>query len=68
MARERGTVKWFDNQSGHGFIERDAGQDVYVEYTDIKMDFKVLEKGDEVEFEIVEYDRGLRAVEVVKVV
>ena len=67
MAREKGTVKWFDNENGHGFIVRADGQDVYVEYADINMDFKILERGDEVEFEVVEYDRGLKAVGVIKV-
>jgi cold shock protein len=67
MAREKGSVKWFDNENGHGFIERDGGKDVYVEYTDINMDFKMLERGDTVEFDVIEYDRGLKAVGVVKV-
>lgn len=67
MARDRGTVKWFDNERGHGFIEGPDGRNIFVEYSAINMDFKSLEKGDEVEFETVEYDRGYKAVDVVKV-
>jgi len=67
MARERGKVKWFDNERGHGFIERPDGEDLFVEYADINMDFKSLDNGDTVEFDAVEYDRGYKAVNVVKV-
>ncbi len=67
MARERGRVKWFDDEKGHGFIERPEGGDLYVEYADIRMDFKSLNEGDEVEFDVTESDRGPQAVNVVKV-
>ena len=67
MARERGRVKWFDNNKGHGFIECPGGEDLYVEYVDLKMDFKSLDRGDEVEFDTVKSDRGPKATNVVKV-
>ena len=63
-----GSVKWFDEKKGYGFIERDDGDDVFVHFSAIQEDgFKNLEDGQEVEFEIVEGDRGLQAENVVKV-
>ncbi|HKL76370.1 MAG: cold shock domain-containing protein [Bacillota bacterium] len=63
-----GTVKWFDAKKGYGFIEREDGDDVFVHFSAIQEDgFKSLEDGDEVEFEIVEGDRGPQAENVVKV-
>jgi CspA family cold shock protein len=62
-----GSVKWFDEKKGYGFIERDDGDDVFVHFSAIQEDgFKNLEDGQEVEFEIVEGDRGLQAENVVK--
>lgn len=65
----RGKVKWFDTKKGYGFIEKEDGSgDVFVHYTAIKQEgFKNLEEGQEVEFDIVEGDRGPQAenVEVV---
>ena len=59
---ETGTVKWFDTKKGYGFIEREEGDDVFVHFSAIQEDgFKSLEDGEEVEFEIVEGDRGLQA-------
>ena len=61
-----GTVKWFDGKKGYGFIEREDGDDVFVHFSAIQQDgFKNLEEGQEVEFEIVEGDRGLQAENVV---
>lgn len=62
-----GKVKWFDGKKGFGFIEQENGEEVFVHYTDIKTDnqFKTLEQGAEVEFEIVEGARGLKAVNVI---
>ena len=63
-----GSVKWFDEKKGYGFIERDDGDDVFVHFSAIQEEgFKNLEDGQEVEFEIVEGDRGLQAENVVKV-
>ncbi len=62
-----GEVKWFDAKKGYGFIERDEGDDVFVHFSAIQEDgFKTLEDGQEVEFEIVEGDRGPQAENVVK--
>ncbi len=59
---ETGTVKWFDTKKGYGFIEREEGDDVFVHFSAIQQEgFKNLEEGQEVEFEIVEGDRGLQA-------
>ncbi|OCL27660.1 putative cold-shock DNA-binding protein [Orenia metallireducens] len=64
---ERGTVKWFDGAKGYGFIEREAGDDVFVHFSSIQDEgFKTLEEGQEVEFEITEGDRGPQAANVVK--
>lgn len=61
-----GKVKWFDGKKGYGFIEREDGDDVFVHFSAIQQDgFKNLEEGEEVEFEIVEGDRGLQAENVV---
>jgi cold shock protein len=54
-----GTVRWFDRKKGYGFLSTDAGQDVFVHYSNIDQDgFKVLEEGDSVEFEIVRGEKG----------
>lgn len=65
---ERGRVKWFSNEKGYGFIERDGGEDVFVHYSSIEQDgFKTLDEGQEVEFEIVQGARGPQAANVRKV-
>ena len=57
-----GKVKWFDNKKGFGFIAQDSGQDVFVHNTAIMgQGFKTLNEGEEVHFEIVEGDKGLKA-------
>ena len=62
-----GTVKWFDAKKGYGFIEREDGDDVFVHFSAIQDEgFKTLEDEQEVEFEIVEGDRGPQAENVVK--
>jgi len=61
----RGTVKWFNNQKGYGFISDEKGNDVFVHYSGLKMDgFKSLEEGQEVEFEIVQGAKGPQATNV----
>lgn len=63
-----GRVKWFNPEKGYGFIERDGGgKDVFVHFSAIQDEgFKTLEEGQEVEFEIVEGERGPQAANVVK--
>ncbi len=64
---ERGKVKWFSNEKGYGFIERDGGEDVFVHYSSIEQEgFKTLDEGQEVEFEIVQGARGPQAANVRK--
>ncbi|SDZ12097.1 cold-shock DNA-binding protein family [Evansella caseinilytica] len=62
-----GKVKWFNAEKGFGFIEREDGDDVFVHFSAIQSEgFKTLEEGQEVEFEIVEGDRGPQAANVVR--
>ena len=67
--RLKGTVKWFNNAKGFGFIGRDDGNaDVFVHYSAISSDgYKSLQEGDQVEFEIVEGQKGPQAGNVVRV-
>ena len=61
-----GKVKWFNAEKGFGFIEREDGDDVFVHFSAIQSEgFKSLEEGQEVEFEIVEGERGPQAANVV---
>lgn len=67
MARITGTVKWFNDAKGFGFIAREDGPDVFVHFSAIQSNgFKSLGEGDSVEFEIVQGQKGLQASEVVK--
>ncbi|RYG74328.1 cold shock domain-containing protein [Lentibacillus lipolyticus] len=60
-----GTVKWFNAEKGFGFIEREEGDDVFVHFSAINQEgFKTLEDGQNVEFEIVEGNRGPQAANV----
>jgi len=65
--RQTGTVKWFNNSKGYGFIECEEGkEDVFVHYSGIRGDgYRALEEGDRVEFEVVEGTKGLQAQDVV---
>ena len=61
----KGTVKWFSNQKGFGFISDEEGNDVFVHYTGLDMDgFKTLEDGAAVEYELSQGKRGPQAVNV----
>lgn len=63
----KGTVKWFNNTKGFGFITGEDGQDVFVHFSSIKGDgFKALEEGDSVTFDIESDNKGAKAVNVVK--
>ncbi|MCD6082830.1 cold-shock protein [Candidatus Aerophobetes bacterium] len=64
---EEGTVKWFDDRKGYGFIERSNGKDVFVHFSNIQTEgFKSLKEGEKVSFEVEETERGPQAVKVVK--
>ncbi|MEE8593676.1 cold-shock protein [Candidatus Bipolaricaulota bacterium] len=66
--REVGTVKWFNDSKGFGFISRENGTDVFVHFTSIRGEgYRSLEDGQQVEFEVVEGDKGLQAQDVVAV-
>jgi CspA family cold shock protein len=63
----RGTVKWFNDTKGFGFIQQESGEDVFVHYTAISGEgFKTLKEGEEVEFEVTEGPKGPQASNVVK--
>ena len=63
----KGTVKWFNNAKGFGFIGRDDGPDVFVHYSALIAEgYKSLQEGDNVEFEIVEGQKDPQAANVVK--
>ena len=66
-----GTVKWFDSRKGYGFIQMDDGDtDIFVHYTGIKSqegEFRTLNEGEKVQFEITEGAKGKQAVDVEKV-
>jgi cold shock protein len=61
----QGTVKWFSNEKGYGFIQRDEGDDVFVHHSAVQMEgYRSLTEGQRVEFEVVPGDKGLQAANV----
>lgn len=63
--RTNGTVKWFNNSKGYGFIEQDSGDDVFVHFRAIRGDgFRTLKDGQKVEFNLIEGQKGLQAEDV----
>ena len=63
----RGTVKWFNNQKGFGFISDAEGNDVFVHYSGLNMEgYKSLEEGQEVEYDVIEGAKGPQATNVTR--
>lgn len=63
-----GKVKWFNVEKGYGFIQREGGKDLFVHFSGIKSEgFKTLEEGWNVEFDVIQGDRGEQATNVVHV-
>ena len=66
--RETGTIKWFDSAKGYGFITREGQEDVFVHYSGIRGEgFRSLDEGQQVEFEVVQGEKGPQAQDVVPV-
>ena len=66
MSQYRGAVKWFNNAKGYGFLGRADGPDVFVHYSSIQVDgYKALKEGDEVEFDVIQGNKGPQADQVV---
>ena len=64
----KGTVKWFNAKKGFGFISDENGNDVFVHFSALQMDgIKVLDEGEEVEFDVVNGEKGPQASNVVKI-
>lgn len=63
----KGTVKWFNEKKGFGFIQQENGQDLFVHYSSIDMEgFRTLNEGDVVDFDVEETERGFQAKNVRK--
>lgn len=69
VAKVQGKVKWFNSTKGYGFIGQESGPDVFVHFSAIQMDgYKTLQEGDNVEFEVVQGQKGPQADNVIKAV
>jgi CspA family cold shock protein len=67
MAKFTGTVKWFSDAKGYGFIERESGDDVFVHHSSIEgRGFRTLAEGERVEFDVMEEPKGPKARNVVR--
>lgn len=67
MERASGTVKWFSQEKGFGFVTRDDGTDIFVHHSGISgRGFKTLEQGEPVEFDVIEEPKGLKAANLVR--
>lgn len=69
MEKEKGTLRWFDNKKGYGFIQKVSdGKDLFVHYSAIEMEgYKTLKAKEEVEFEVVDGEKGLQAANVKRI-
>lgn len=66
--REQGTVKWFNDAKGFGFVQRETGEDIFVHFRAIQGDgYRSLKEGERIEFIVTEGQKGLQAEEVTKV-
>jgi len=64
----QGTVKWFNESKGFGFLSQEAGPDVFVHHSEIKADgYRTLNEGDKVQFEITQSPKGPRAANVTRI-
>ena len=65
---ESGTVKWFNNDKGYGFLQRESGEDVFVHHTAIvgQSGYRTLKEGEQVDFEVKQGPKGLQAENVTK--
>lgn len=63
----KGTVKWFNNEKGYGFITPESGKDVFIHHSEIQGDgYKTLDEGQQVEFEIADGPKGEQAKNLIK--
>lgn len=66
MAQYKGTIKWFNNAKGYGFVGRDGAPDLFIHYSSIQQEgYKSLREGDEIEFDVVQGSKGPQADQVV---